>query len=107
MGDTLLVADQKKAYTLTDIGTFLNYEKQLDLKILLQGDPALKNLYSVIAVNPDRFPRVRYREARDFIAFVTSSEGQGIIAKYMKHGARLFNPDAVQLAASSERRKKG
>ena len=95
MGDTLLIADQKKAYTLTDIGTFLNYEKQLDLKVLLQGDPALKNLYSVIAVNPDRFPNVRYREAMDFIAFVTSPEGQGIIAKYVKHGTRLFNPDAV------------
>jgi tungstate transport system substrate-binding protein len=106
MGDTLLIADQKKAYTITDIGTFLNYEKQLDLKLLLQGDPALKNLYSVIAVNPDRFPNVRYREAMEFIAFVTSPEGQGIIAKYTKHGVRLFNPDAVLLAMSSGRRKK-
>lgn len=95
MGDTLLIADQKKAYTLTDIGTFLNYEKQLDLKVLLQGDPALKNLYSVIAVNPDRFPDVRYREAMDFIAFVTSPEGQTVIAKYVKHGTRLFTPDAA------------
>jgi tungstate transport system substrate-binding protein len=106
MGDTLLIADQKKAYTLTDIATFLNYEKQLDLKVLLQGDPALKNLYSVIAVNPDRFPNVRYREAMDFIAFVTSPEGQGAIAKYTKHGSRLFNPDAVLTAASSGRRRK-
>jgi tungstate transport system substrate-binding protein len=95
MGETLLSASQKKAYTLTDIGTFLNYENQLDLKVLLQGDPALKNSYSVIAVNPDRFPNVRYREAMDFIAFVTSPEGQALIAKYAKHGTRLFNPDAV------------
>ena len=107
MGDTLLIADQKKAYTLTDIGTFLNYGKQLELKVLLHGDPSLKNLYSVIAVNPDRFPNARYREAMDFIAFVTSREGQGIIAKYAKTGARLFNPDAVQVAASSERWTKG
>jgi len=105
MGDTLLIADQKKAYTLTDIGTFMNYEKQLGLKVLLQGDPALKNLYSVIAVNPDRFPNVRYREAMDFIAFVTSAEGQGVIAKYMKQGMRLFNPDAVQFANSSSKKK--
>jgi len=95
MGDTLLIADQKKAYTLTDIGTFLNYKKQLNLMVLLHGDPALKNLYSVIAVNPDRFPNVQYREAMDFIAFVTSPEGQGLIAKYTKQGTRLFNPDAV------------
>jgi tungstate transport system substrate-binding protein len=95
MGDTLLIANQKKAYTLTDIGTFLNYQKKIDLSVLLQGDPALKNRYSVIAVNPDRFPAVRYREAMDFIAFVTSPDGQSIIAKYIKHGTRLFSPDAV------------
>ncbi len=106
MGDTLLIADQKKAYTLTDNGTFLNYEKQLDLKVLLQGDPALKNLYSVIAANPGRFPNVRYREAMDFIAFVTSPEGQGIIAKYTKHGVRLFNPDAVPSSAASAKQRK-
>jgi tungstate transport system substrate-binding protein len=95
MGDTLLIASQKKAYTLTDIGTFLNYEKKVDLSVLMQGDPALKNLYSVIAVNPDRFPNVRYREAMDFIAYVTSPEGQTVIAKYVKHGTRLFTPDAA------------
>jgi len=100
MGETLLTAGRRNAYTLTDIGTFLNYEKRLSLKILLQGDPSLRNCYSVIAVNPDRFPDVRYREAMDFIAFVTSPVGQGIIAKYRKHGIRLFNPDAVLSAAS-------
>ncbi len=95
MGDTLLIADQKKAYTLTDRGTFLNYETKIALKVLLQNDPALRNLYSVIAVNPGRFPAVQYREAMDFIAFVTSPEGQGLIGEYKKHGTRLFNPDAV------------
>jgi tungstate transport system substrate-binding protein len=95
MGDTLRIASQKKAYTLTDIGTFLNYEKKVDLSVLMQGDPALKNVYSVIAVNPDRFPNVRYRAAMDFIAYVTSPEGQTVIAKYVKHGTRLFTPDAA------------
>jgi tungstate transport system substrate-binding protein len=107
MGDTLLIAGQKKAYTLTDIGTFLNYEKQLDLKVLLQGDPSLRNSYSVMAVNPDRFPGVRYREAMDFIAYVTSPAGQDVISKYRKHGVRLFSPDAVRPATAPPRRKKG
>jgi len=95
MGDTLLVANQKKAYTLSDRGTFLNFESKVDLKVLSQGDPLLKNQYSVIAVNPDRFPDAKYREAMDFIAFVTSREGQRIIADYKKHGVNLFYPDAV------------
>jgi tungstate transport system substrate-binding protein len=95
MGNTLLMAAQKGAYTLTDMGTFLKYEPQIDLKILLKGDPFLRNNYSVIAVNPDRFKNVRYREAMDFIAFLTSQEGQRLIAGYKKHGVNLFYPDAV------------
>ena len=102
MADTLLAASEKQAYTLTDIGTFLNYEKKIDLKILFQGDAMLRNAYSVIAVNPDRFPKVRYREAMDFIAYVTSAEGQGVIAKYVKHGTRLFNPDAIPSVAKKK-----
>ena len=95
MADTLLIAKQKGAYTLTDVGTFLKYEPQLNLKVLFRGDPILRNNYSVIAVNPDKFPKVKYREAMDFITFVTSAEGQRIIASYKKHGVNLFYPDAV------------
>ena len=95
MSDTLMMAKQKRAYTLTDLGTFLRYESRLDLKILFRGDPMLRNNYSVIALNPDKFPKVNYREAMDFIAFVTSPEGQHIIAKYRKHGFNLFYPDTV------------
>lgn len=95
MGDTLILADQKQAYTLSDTGTFLNYESKLNLKVLFKGDNALKNFYSVIALNPDKFPKARYREAMDFIAFVTSLEGQRLIATYKKHGVNLFYPDAV------------
>ncbi len=104
MGDTLLIASQKKAYTLTDIGTYLNYEAKIDLRIVVQDDPALRNQYSVIAVNPERFPDARYREAMDFVAYITSPEGQGVIAKYIKHGARLFTPDAVPSQINKKRK---
>ncbi|OHE58206.1 MAG: hypothetical protein A2Z47_07045 [Thermodesulfovibrio sp. RBG_19FT_COMBO_42_12] len=95
MGDTLIIADQKRAYTLTDLGTFLNYEPKIKIKVLFKGDPILKNSYSVIALNPDKFPHVKYKEAMDFIAFVTSTEGQRLIARYKKHGVNLFYPDAI------------
>lgn len=102
MGDTLLVADQKKAYTLSDTGTFLNYEPKLGLKILLGNDPLLRNQYSVIAVSPDKFPGAKYREALDFISFLTSPEGQSVIAGYTRHGTGLFNPDAVPSVAGKK-----
>ncbi len=95
MADTLIMAKQKRAYALTDMGTFLKYEPKLDLKILFRDDPILKNSYSVIAVNPDKFPKAKYREAMDFIAFVTSPEGQRLIANYKKRRVNLFYPDAV------------
>jgi tungstate transport system substrate-binding protein len=103
MGDTLLVAKQKGAYTLTDMGTFLNYESKLELKILFKGDPILRNNYSVIAVNPDRFSHIRYRESMDFIAFVTSPEGQRLIGNYKRHGVNLFYPDAMPSVMGQKR----
>lgn len=105
MGDTLMMADQKKAYTLSDMGTFLNYEQKIDLKILFQDDPMLKNQYSVIAISPDRFPNVKYREAMDFIAFVTSNEGQLLIANYKKNGVNLFYPDAMSSVMTKTNRR--
>ena len=103
MGDTLLTANQKKAYALSDMGTFLNYESKINLKILFKGDPILRNNYSVIAVNPEKFPEAKYREAMDFIAFVTSPEGQRLIARYKKHNINLFYPDAVQSAIKEKK----
>jgi tungstate transport system substrate-binding protein len=95
MGDTILLADREKAYVLADRGTFLNYESKIQLRIMVESDPILKNYYSVMAVSPAKFPSVKYLEAMDFITFVTSPAGQNIIASYKKHGVNLFYPDAI------------
>jgi tungstate transport system substrate-binding protein len=95
MAITLERADKEGAYTLSDMGTFLKYEPKLKLKVLFRGDPLLLNYYSVMAVCPDRFPRANYLAAMEFIAFVTSAEGQKLIAGYKKHGTNLFYPEAI------------
>jgi tungstate transport system substrate-binding protein len=107
MGDTLLLADREKAYVLSDRGTFLNFEPRIRLKVMVESDPLLKNQYSVIAVSPAKFPSVRYREAMDFIAFVTSPEGQKIIASYVKHGVNLFYPDAIPGSGKTAKGRRG
>ena len=104
MSDTLLLASEQKAYTLSDRGTFLNHASRIGLKVLVEGDALLKNQYSVIAVSPAAFPGVKYREAMDFISYVTSPEGQGLIARYKKHGVNAFIPDAVPNAAAKRTR---
>jgi tungstate transport system substrate-binding protein len=100
MGKTLTIASEKQAYTLTDRGTFLAYKGKLDLEVLVEGpvkggDPTLSNPYAVIAVNPKKYPDRNYELAMLYIGFLTSPEGQKLIADYRKNGEQLFYPDAL------------
>jgi len=95
MGQTLQMADEKRAYTLSDRGTYLTYKAKGELVILVQGDPALFNPYSIIAVNPARYPAVRYFDSMALIAWITSPEGQRMIADFKVGGEMLFHPTAV------------
>ncbi len=95
MGGTLRIASEKRAYTLTDRGTFLSMQDKLDLKILYQGDPALFNQYGVMAVNPQKHNFVRFKAAETFVKWMISLDGQATIAKYKdRHGNVLFFPNA-------------
>ena len=45
--------------------------KKIDLVVLVAGDEMLYNPYGIIAVNPHKYPQVKYAQAREFIAFLT------------------------------------
>jgi tungstate transport system substrate-binding protein len=96
MGATLNIADQKRAYTLSDRGTFLAQRSRLRLSIVFQGDPSLRNVYHVYAVNPARHPKAKAQEARRFIAFLVSPPIQQAIGAFKREqfGEPLFTPDA-------------
>jgi tungstate transport system substrate-binding protein len=96
MGATLNVAEQKRAYTLTDRGTYLAQRRRLMLAIVFEGDRALRNLYHVYAVNPARHPQAKVAEARQFIEFLVSPAIQQAIAAFKREqfGQSLFIPDA-------------
>jgi tungstate transport system substrate-binding protein len=93
MGQTLTVAGEKKAYTLTDRATYATYRDKTGLEIMVEGSPKLLNPYGVIAVNPKRYPGVNYDGAMVFIEWLTSDEGQKAIAGFKPKGAQLFFPD--------------
>jgi tungstate transport system substrate-binding protein len=97
MGATLNIADQKRAYTLTDRGTFLSLRKRLGLVVVFQGDPTLRNVYHVYAVNPSKHAKVRRAEALAFIDFLVSPPVQQTIGAFKRdvYGESLFFPDAV------------
>jgi len=92
MAATLNVADQMRAYTLTDRGTYLALKKRLGLVILFQGGPSLRNVYHVYAVNPVRHPKVQRLEAGAFIEFLVSVPVQRAIAAFKRdvYGESLF-----------------
>jgi tungstate transport system substrate-binding protein len=96
MGQTLNVAAEKKAYTLSDRGTYLALKKQLGLDILAEGDAILLNIYHVIEVNPAKWPKVNVPGAKAFADFMVAQETQGVIKTFGvdKFGSPLFFPDA-------------
>lgn len=95
MGAVITMANDMGGYTMADRGTYLAMKDNIDLKVLVEGDSLLFNPYGIIAVNPEKYRHVKYDEAMTFIDFVTSPEGQTIIAGFQKNGEQLFYPDAL------------
>jgi tungstate transport system substrate-binding protein len=95
MGAALQIADEKNGYCLSDRGTFIAFRKKVDLIVLGEGDSRLYNPYGIMAVNPEVHPHVGYVHAMALIGWITSVEGQKIIADYRKDGEVLFHPMAV------------
>ena len=96
MGAVLQMAFDKKGYTLSDRGTYIAQEGKLDMAIVFEGDKDIFNPYGIIAVNPAKHPKTQYELAKKFIDYVTSPEGQKIIADYKMNGKQLFFPSAAK-----------
>ena len=96
MGAILMIADQKKAYLLSDRATYLSYKDKLKLVILYEGDKLLLNSYHVIEVNPEKFPKINHEGAKAFSDFLISPAIQKTIAGFgkEKYKGALFFSDA-------------
>lgn len=94
MGEVLMMANEMRAYTLTDRGTYLGFRNRIELPVLLEGDKRMFNPYGIIAVNPARYPAANYQGAMALIRWITSPEGQNAIGDFKVGGERLFVPSA-------------
>jgi tungstate transport system substrate-binding protein len=96
MGATLGIAQERDAYTITDRGTYLALQKRVTLPILIEGDRALLNIYSVMEVNPANGPRVNAAGGKAFADFMVSPQAQKLIKSFgvEKFGQPLFVPVA-------------
>ena len=91
MGSTLLMANEKKAYTLTDRATWVTYKKKENLKIICENKPPLLNQYSIIAVNPKINGEINYKRAKKYIKWILSSDGKKLINNYKVKNVQLFH----------------
>jgi len=96
MAQTLKIASEKQAYTITDRATYLNLKDKLDLEIIIEKDDRLFNQYGVIPVNPDKNENINNKGAEKFIEWLLSEETQKQIGEYGKDkfGMPLFVPNA-------------
>jgi tungstate transport system substrate-binding protein len=95
MGPSLTIASEKGAYTLTDRATYLANKDKLQLEVFVEGNKTLLNIYHVITVNPDKWPKVNYEGAVAFQKFMLDPATQDTISKFgmEQFGQALFFPD--------------
>ena len=94
MGNCLTLADEKEAYILADRGTYVAFSSHLDLEVMVEGDPALRNPYGVMLINPRRHPHVQFAAARKLLDYFTSAAVQRRIEEFRVAGEALFHPAA-------------
>lgn len=94
MGAVITLANERRAYTLADRGTFLSYRRDVDLALLYEGDALLMNEYSIIVVDPRRHPHVLAEPAQALVEYLISPQGRELISGYQVEGEQLFFPIA-------------
>jgi tungstate transport system substrate-binding protein len=91
MGQSLQVAGERRAYILSDVGTFKAFEERIDLEVFSdRNDPELANVYSVSRPAPAEGRDLNEEGAAQLAAYLTSPEVQRAIAEFK--GGELFIP---------------
>jgi tungstate transport system substrate-binding protein len=96
MGATLLMANEKQGYTLSDRATYLSQKSNTKLETLSEGDITLLNIYHVMQVNPEKFDKVNAEGGKAFVEFFIAPKTQELIGQFGKDkfGQPLFFPGA-------------
>ena len=90
MGNTLLIANEKSAYTISDRGTWISFKKKNNLKIICESKPPLFNQYGLILVNPIINDKLNIESAKIYIKWLISDEGKKLINDFKKNEKQLF-----------------
>ena len=90
MGSTLLISNEKKAYTLSDRSTWIAFNNREDLKIVCEDFPPLFNQYGIILVNSSLNKNFNYEDAKKYIDWFKTKEVKELINNFRSKGKQLF-----------------
>ena len=90
MGSTLLIANEKKAYTLSDRSTWIAFNNRQNLKIVCEDFPPLFNQYGIILVNSKLNKNLNYKDAKKYIDWFKTAEVKELINNFKAKGEQLF-----------------
>ena len=90
MGNTLLIANEKKAYTLSDRSTWIAFNRRNNLNIVCENFPPMFNQYGIILVNPELNKKLNILDAKKYIDWILSDDVKKIINSFKKKGQQLF-----------------
>ena len=90
MGQTLLIANNKNAYTLSDRSTWISFNNKENLKIVCENLPPLFNQYGVILINNKLNNNLNIKDAEVYINWIISNEAKNLINNFKKNGQQLF-----------------
>ncbi len=90
MGQTLLITNNKKAYSLSDRSTWISFNKKENLKIVCEDLPPLFNQYGLILVNKSINENLNIEDAKKYIEWIISDKGKKLINDYKVNGKQLF-----------------
>ena len=96
---TLLVAFERRGYTLTDRSTFVALRGHVDMVPLRPDEPALLNVYRIIELNPAGRPHLNVPGGRAFADWLMTPPAQDLIAQF---GAARFGEPLFRAARGVE-----
>ena len=90
MGQTLLIANNKEAYTLSDRSTWLSFNSKRNLKIVCENLPPLFNQYGIILIDEKLNSKLNVKDAEIYINWIISDVAKKLINNFKKNGKQLF-----------------
>ena len=90
MGQSLLIANNNKAYTLSDRSSWIAFNTKENLKIVCENFPPLFNQYGVMLVKKELNENLNIKDAKIYIDWIISDDGKKLINNFKRNGKQIF-----------------